>query len=179
MPAIEIRPVNEDDLPVLATIEHSVKSDSAWQIDISTGENIVAVNFREIRLPRAVSVEYPHAVSDLVSNWQNRVLFLVGVVNGRQVSYISLRDGLSAHTLWVTDLVVSLQVRRKGIASALILSAEEWARKQGYRRLVLEAQSNNLPAIRLAEKLGFEFCGYQDLYYNNRDIALFFAQLLR
>ena len=140
---------------------------------------IVAVNFREIRLPRAVSVEYPHATSELASNWQNRVLFLVGVVDGRQVSYISLRDGLSAHSLWVTDLVVSLQVRRKGIASALILSAEEWARKQGYRRLVLEAQSNNLPAIRLAQKLGFEFCGYQDLYYNNRDIALFFAQLLR
>ena len=39
MPAIEIRPVVEDDLPVLAAIEHSVKSDSAWQIEISAGEN--------------------------------------------------------------------------------------------------------------------------------------------
>ena len=179
MPAIEIRPVNADDLPVLVAIEHCIKSDLVWQVEMSTGENTVAVNFREIRLPRAVTVEYPHPVSELVSSWQNRVLFLVGVVDGRQVSYISLRDGLSAHTLWVTDLVVAPQVRRKGVASALILSAEEWARKQGYRRLVLEAQSKNLPAIRLAEKLGFEFCGYQDLYYNNRDIALFFAQLLR
>jgi RimJ/RimL family protein N-acetyltransferase len=39
--------------------------------------------------------------------------------------------------------------------------------------------SKNNSAIRLAQKLGFEFCGYNDQYYENKDIALFFGRLIR
>jgi ribosomal protein S18 acetylase RimI-like enzyme len=45
--------------------------------------------------------------------------------------------------------------------------------------MVLEMQPKNYPAIQLAQKLGFDFCGYNDRYYANRDIALFFAKGLR
>jgi hypothetical protein len=31
----------------------------------------------------------------------------------------------------------------------------------------------------MAQKLGFNFCGYQDPYYTNRDIALFFSKSVR
>jgi hypothetical protein len=31
----------------------------------------------------------------------------------------------------------------------------------------------------MAQKLGFEFCGYNDRYFANRDIGLFFAKSLR
>jgi RimJ/RimL family protein N-acetyltransferase len=40
-------------------------------------------------------------------------------------------------------------------------------------------QSKNHPAIQLAHKLGFEFCGYNDHYFSNQDIALFFSRPLR
>jgi RimJ/RimL family protein N-acetyltransferase len=40
-------------------------------------------------------------------------------------------------------------------------------------------QSKNVPAIRLAQKSGFEFCGYNDQYYLNKDVALFFAKVLK
>jgi hypothetical protein len=40
-------------------------------------------------------------------------------------------------------------------------------------------QPKNYPAICLAQKLGFDLCGYNDRYFANQDIALFFAKNLR
>jgi hypothetical protein len=31
----------------------------------------------------------------------------------------------------------------------------------------------------MAQKLGFDLCGYNDRYYPNHDIALFFAKSIR
>jgi RimJ/RimL family protein N-acetyltransferase len=45
--------------------------------------------------------------------------------------------------------------------------------------MLLEMSSKNSPAIRLAQKLGYEFCGYNDAYYELQDIALFFGRLIR
>jgi RimJ/RimL family protein N-acetyltransferase len=38
--------------------------------------------------------------------------------------------------------------------------------------------SKNNAAIRLAQKLGYEFCGYNDHYYETQDIAIFFGRTL-
>jgi ribosomal protein S18 acetylase RimI-like enzyme len=79
----------------------------------------------------------------------------------------------------MTDLVVAPRLRRQGIGSALTLAAQEWvARHSVSRRLVLEMQPKNFPAISLSQKLGFDFSGYNDHYYANRDVAIFFAKWL-
>jgi len=44
--------------------------------------------------------------------------------------------------------------------------------------LVLEMQPKNHPAIQLALKLGFEFCGYNDRHYVNHEIGIFFGKSL-
>jgi ribosomal protein S18 acetylase RimI-like enzyme len=44
--------------------------------------------------------------------------------------------------------------------------------------MFLEMQAKNLPAIRLAQGHGYEFCGYNDHYYLTQDVALFFARAL-
>jgi len=44
---------------------------------------------------------------------------------------------------------------------------------------LLEMSSKNNPAIRFAQKLGYEFCGYNDQYYETQDIALFFGRYIR
>jgi hypothetical protein len=50
-----------------------------------------------------------------------------------------------------------------------------WARKEKLRRLLVAVQTKNYPAIQFFIKSGFAFCGYNDRYYPNRDIALFFT----
>jgi len=47
------------------------------------------------------------------------------------------------------------------------------------QRLLLEVQPKNYPAIQMAKKLGFELCGYNDHYFANHDIALFFSKWMK
>lgn len=179
MPQIEIRPAIASDIAYLVAIDHSYRSNYVWQMDVGGEENQVTVSFREVRLPRSVRVEYPRTPQGLVNDWSRRSAILVALINGRPVGYISLNENIAPTTAWTTDLVVGEEVRRQGIASALVLAAQEWAAGRENRRIILEMQSKNIAAIRLAQKLGFEFSGYNDHYYSNQDIALFFAHHLR
>ncbi len=179
MPEIDIRPAIAEDIPVLVKFEHHYKSNYVWQMDLRIEDGEVTTNFREVRLPRVASVEYPRKPEVLLDDWSRRSALLVALLNLKPVGYISLNEGISPTSAWVTDLVVTEPVRRKGIASALILAAQTWARNRNNRRMILDMQSKNTPAIHLALKLGFEYSGYNDHYYTNQDIALFFGQFLK
>jgi ribosomal protein S18 acetylase RimI-like enzyme len=179
MPKIEIRPAVLADFTRLVSLEHSFQTPYVWQMDRSLEEGQVTVNFREVRLPRPVRVDYPHSPEKLVENWKTLSEMLVASIGGAQVGYIALKEQSVPDALWVIDLVVGEKSRRKGIGSALVLAAQEWAAQHGRRRIIFEMQSKNYPAIKLALKLGYEFCGYNDHYYANQDIALFFAGFLR
>jgi len=180
MPEIEIRPAIAEDIPSLVQFDHDSVSDYVWQMDIRhSEEGEIFVNFRQVRLPRSVKVDYPRPVHALAEDWMDRSGLLVAVHQGKAVGYVSLSTNLAPFTASVTDLVVVRRLRRQGIASALLLAAQEWARQRGCTRLMLEMQLKNFPAICLAKKLGFDFSGYNDRYYPNQDIALFFAKSLR
>jgi len=179
MPEIEIRPAGPLDIPALVAMDHSYSSDYVWQMEIQAEEKGVEVRFTEKRLPRSVRVEYPRPVSHLADTWRQRDGLLVAVLEGETVGYISLDLGIAPVTAWVTDLAVLRRFRRQGIGSALVLAAQEWGEAHNCRRLVLEMQPKNYPAIQMALKLSFDLCGYNDRYYANHDIALFFARPLR
>ena len=139
----------------------------------------MGVSFREIRLPRSVRVDYPRPAGALAEDWSQRAGVLVALMEGEPVGYISLMQNIAPLTAWATDLAVLRRLRRQGIGSALVLAAQEWAEQRESRRIVLEMQPKNLPAIHLAQKLGFDFCGYNDRYFANHDIGLFFGKSLR
>lgn len=179
MPEIEIRPALTPDLSVLAEIDHSCATEYVWQMDRSFDVGQLAVSFREIRLPRSIRIEYPHSHDQIVESWKKASGILMASLAGEPVGYVSISDQVSPRAAWVTDLAVSERYRRQGIASALLLSAQNWASQRRLRRFILEMQSKNNAAVRLALKLGFEFCGYNDQYYANQDIALFFSHPLR
>lgn len=179
MPEIEIRPATVDDLPGLVALDHNYTSDYVWQMEVQAEAGQVGVSFREVRLPRSVRVEYPRSPRDLLEDWSQRSGLLAAVMENEVVGYASLALGVAPLTSWMTDLVVMRKLRRQGIGSALVLAAQEWAAHHDSRYLVLEMQPKNFPAIRLAHKLGFDFCGYNDRYYVNHDIGLFFARPVR
>ena len=179
MPEIEIRPAIAEDIPTLLAIDHTYSSDYVWQMEIQVEDSLVSVNFREIHLPRSVRVEYPRPIRALAEDWAQRDGLLVALLQGEPVGYISLSLNIAPLTAWVTDLAVVRRLRRQGIGSALVLAAQEWGENHTCRRILLELQPKNHAAVHLAQKLGFDFCGYNDLYFTNHDIALFFARSLR
>jgi GNAT superfamily N-acetyltransferase len=121
----------------------------------------------------------------LTENWEQRQGLLVATLETEPVAYIGLSQetangsGAGLPTIRVTDLVVLRRLRRHGIGAALLLAGQEWGENRQARRMLLELQPKNYPYIRLAQKMGFDFCGYLDWYFPTHDIGLFFAKPLR
>lgn len=179
MPEIEIRPTNGNDIPALMHLEHHYETTHVWQMDRAIEGGQVSVGFHAVRLPRKVKVETPMPADWLVDGWKSQPGLLTAVFEGQPVGFICLSEGFGMGTAWVRELLVSEKMRRKGIGTALILAGHEWAAQRSYRRVLLEMQSKNFPAICMAFKLGYDFGGYNDHYYTNQDIAVFFTRFLR
>lgn len=178
MPQIQVRPAVIEDIPKLMEIDHSFQTDHVWQLDFINEERYIGINFRENRLPRSVKVEYPRSTKRMMKDWIHLDALLVALFEKQPVAYISISTDFAPMSGWITDLAVNPNFRRQGIATALIMAGEDWATQQKLRRMIVDMQSKNIPSIRLFRKMGFEFCGYNDHFYANQDIALFFSHFL-
>jgi len=179
MPQIEIRPAALEDTPLLAALDHDYETTHVWRLEPLTEDDITAVGFREVRLPRPLRVVYPRVRHDLLPEWSHYDLVIAAVLANELVGYLALSEHLAPNAAWVTDLVIAPQVRRQGIGSALLLAAQGWAAQRNLRSMMLEMQSKNAPMIRLAQKLGYNFCGHHENYYANQEIGLFFTRFLK
>ncbi len=175
---LSVRGAKAGDMQALADLDHNYTTEYVWQMDLDLEGNQTLVRFHESRLPRVMTVTYPQSRRELTKTWKNQAAFLVAHEGEEILGYISLASDIAPQTLWVTSLAVKNLKRRQGIGTHLILAAQSWASENKHSRIVLEMQSKNYPAIRFAQKLAFEFCGYNDRYYENQDIALFFAKQL-
>lgn len=178
MTDIQISPTVPTDLSRLMALDHSTRSEYVWQLELRRDTGQLTANFREVRLPRPISLAYPHDPYALADEWSRRSMMYTAYQGPDAIGYVAL-SGLGAGLLHVTDLVVGAPFRRRGVGSALLAAVQAWAMERGARRLMLEMQAKNLPAIRMAQKHGFEFCGYNDHYYLTQDVALFFARGLK
>jgi Acetyltransferases len=178
MPEIEIRPAISSDLAVLFKLDHSVETTHVWQMDTNSDQSEIETRFREVRLPRAVRLDYPQNVQELADSWTRKALFLVAAVQSQPIAYLTVEIGFTKFAR-ITDLVVGDNFRKQGIATAMLLAASDWVAQRKLKRVRLEMQAKNHAAIQFARKLGYEFCGYCDDYFANHDIAVFFMQNLK
>jgi GNAT superfamily N-acetyltransferase len=146
--AFQIRPATPEDEPSLLEIQHSSAIHHAtidpdrWQ-EQSLDEADRARRHWHRKLPRSEG--------------------LVAVADGRVVGMIELwlkrPRGAGARTRRLKvdlGLAVAPEWRGRGVGSALMLAAEDWARAQGAERMVLDLAANNSGAQRLYERLGYE-----------------------
>jgi len=171
-----IRPAELTDLKACLEIAHSYVTDHVWQMEESEGKGQVTVIFRTARLPRSMRVSYPKDYDNLLASWRRGECFLVAEEDGVVRGYLDMSVQSWHLTAWVDNLAVAQDHRRQGIGTTLLKKAAEWARQRGLGRLMLEIQTKNYPAICFCQKNGLAFCGFNDRYYTNQDIALFFAR---
>ena len=98
-------------------------------------------------------------------------VLLVAEMDGALAGRLSLsRDPhpLSAH---VADLglMVGAAYRRRGIGTALLDAAEEWANAAGVTKLELHVFPHNTAAIALYDRHGYEREGYRRRHYQRPD----------
>lgn len=169
---------SEAELAACLALEHPYETDHVWQMDVRENGSDIGIRFRVVRLPRVMSVDYPRDHDEQMRAWQRRDCFLVAEADGVLLGYINMRIDADPTRAWVRDLVVSAPFRRRHIGSALLDQANRWAKLRRLRRLTLEMQTKNYPAIQFAHKKGFVFCGFNDRYYSNGDIAVFFDRVV-
>lgn len=174
-----VRPATLADLNACLSLDHDCDTDHVWQMKVHEAESQVSVAFQAVRLPRQMRVAYPRDLEQLVEDWQRDEGFLVAEVDGEVRGYVDLIVQPWQRLGWVPNLAVDRGYRQRGIGTALVRHARQWARKQGMQALLVEATTKNYPALCLYQKLGFQFCGFNDHYYPNQDIALFFVKMLR
>ncbi|MBN1286725.1 MAG: GNAT family N-acetyltransferase [Anaerolineae bacterium] len=170
-----VRDAIETDLAACLVIDRAYLTEHVWQMEMQTDDERVAVIFRAVRLPRPMRVVSTPDI-DLLHSLD---CLLVAAEGETMLGYLGMRaDAARAHG-WVVDLVVTPARRRQGIGGALLKAAFVWSREHGLGHITVETQTKNFPGICFCQKYGLAFCGFNDKYYPNQDIALFFDQRVR
>jgi len=175
---LTVRSAMPSDYDMCINLDHTTSTDTVWQVVMDEIEGMQTISFRTARLPRSMKVLYPRSGDSLVDSWQQHACFLVGQWGPDVMGYVNMREERSQQAAWVADLVVDRGFRMRGIGSALLRGARQWALEHDLRRLIVETQTKNHPAIKFLLKRGLAFAGYNDMYYPNQDIAVFFGQAL-
>lgn len=84
-------------------------------------------------------------------------------IAGRIIGFIGVT--LSADFADIESVFVDGEFRNAGVAFSLIERAKEFVLENGLSKILLEVKENNLSAIRLYEKCGFNVIGCRKKYY--------------
>ena len=97
--------------------------------------------------------------------------FYVALCDGQVVGYMGAHNVVGE--VYITNVAVSPQFRRRGIAEALIKNLMDVTLSEGAEFLTLEVRKSNAGAIGLYSKMGFETVGERKGFYENpREDAL-------
>jgi ribosomal protein S18 acetylase RimI-like enzyme len=98
-------------------------------------------------------------------------LVMVAEHEGRLVAVLEVEAETWRNTALVWALFVDQAWRGQGLGAKLLREAEKWAKRRKFRAMVLETQTNNVPAIRFYQKHGYSIAGFDPYFYSNQDIA--------
>ena len=105
-------------------------------------------------------------------------------VGGRIVGVLDVEEEGWRHVAWVHNIMLDIDARRQGLGRRLVERTIAWARRRGLRAVMLETQTNNVPACLFYLRLGFQLVGINTAFYTNHDlerdeVALFWSYPLQ
>ena len=176
-----IRDGLEEDIPACLAIDHHYETDYVWQMSIQPETHGWQISFRIERLPRPVEHVYPSEESNLMQALETERGFLVASIKDEPdiLGYLTMVFDPVYGIAQIQDLVVSRPYRRVKVGTRLLSVARRWALERGAEQLHIATQTKNYPSILFYQNNGLSFCGYNDQYFPNQDIAVFFGQPLR
>lgn len=175
-----IRDGMDSDIPDCLALETAYTTDYVWQMTVDAESSQRSITFKADHLPRSMDVDYPISEHRLLSTLPASQCFLVAV--GRDdphiLGFLTMSPIPARRTALIHDIVVSRPFRRHRIGTRLLNVARRWAEEHHLTSLIAEVQTKNYPGILFCQKAGMIFCGYNDHYFDNQDIAVFFGQTL-
>jgi L-amino acid N-acyltransferase YncA len=173
---MQIRPAVHNDLDALNEIDGTIDSSEYLHVERS-GEGM-GISFKLEPRPLRERLIGANRLSDDVSFAYRQIvdghdegLCLVaeheGLIVGAMVAIHRPDRGL----LEVVDVRIDFDLRREGLATAMLFQATQTARERECRALLAQAAANNAPANQLLLKCGFELSGLDTRRGSNHDLA--------
>ena len=94
------------------------------------------------------------------------LFYVEGLAKG-MVSFLNLKDEAE-----ILRVVVENSVRLQGVASSMLNSLFAWLKEHGCKKVFLEVNNQNYPAVSLYKKLGFLEIGRREGYYGKNEDAI-------
>jgi GNAT superfamily N-acetyltransferase len=180
---ILVRDGLEADITACLALEHTVETDTVWQIQAHHEEyrNEWEITLRMERLPRTIELHNPPDETRLRAAFQPDHCFIVAVNRDTQtvIGYLTMLHDRIRNIGQIEDILVTRPMRRRDVGKRLINAARQWAKEHDITRLTLHTHTKNVPAINFCQRIGFQFCGFNDRFLPNQDIAVFFSQSIR
>lgn len=184
-----IRPLTLQDIPRLVEIRPGFSSSTSLKVEPVGNPPFVTWQLVEVSLPTPFdkgsgydfnAQERRHIQQRAA---QDDTLLEVVEGDGRLLGILDVEERAWNHSAWVWNIMLDHSIRRQGLGRTLIEHALAWSRQRGLRALMLETQTNNVPACRFYASLGFQLVGLNTVFYSNEDVregevALFWAYLL-
>jgi ribosomal protein S18 acetylase RimI-like enzyme len=174
-----IRDGHADDLPLCMALDRSYVTERVWQMSVIDDKGRLQVTFKTEHLPRAMDAEVSVDSAHIQAALDECFLVAANRNQPEVIGFLTLRVDTAHQIALVQNLLVSRPYRRRHIGSRLLNAARQWARERQLARLTVEVATKNYPAILFCQHAGLTFCGFNDHYFPNGDIAVFFTQSLR
>jgi len=174
---LQLRDGVKADVTTCLSLDHSYETDYVWQLQIHGDNASRTIALQQDRLPRELELQYPKSQRRLEAALAPEHAFIVAADTSQSLifGYLVLASDHMMQAGYIRDLVVDRPYRRAGIATKLLRVARQWATAHELNIMYAETQNVNYPAIKLYQRGGFSFCGFNDRYFQNQDIAIFFS----
>jgi GNAT superfamily N-acetyltransferase len=183
-----IRPMRLSDIPRLAEIDPTFTSNTTLRVQ-RTGSGLEA-GWKLLEVPlskpydKGSGYDFDRTERRNIQSRLEQSDSLEEVVIDRTteciVGVLDITIESWRNVAWVWNLMLDKNVRGLGIGRQLVAHSIEWARYRKLRAVMLETQTNNVPACKFYERMGFRLVGINDAYYTNADyerdeIAVFWS----
>lgn len=100
-------------------------------------------------------------------------VFLAAVEDGNVLGYVGMHHVVDEG--FITNVAVSPEARRRGVARALLATLSAYGREHGLYRITLEVRVGNTPARALYEGEGYVLDGVRPKFYSHptEDAAIY------
>ena len=165
------------DIPYCMALQSDYETEHVWQMTVQEAAGDINISCRRQHLPRPLDARHDTDPRHLEIAIQRRHCFVVvqEEATNRFLGYISMRVDETCQIAYLQDIVVDRPFRRRSLGSRLVNVGRVWAQDYQLRQIMFEIATTNYPCIQFAQSLGFDFCGFNDRHFPNREIAVFFS----
>ena len=179
MAEIEIGAATIEEYPQIAAMDLSFESDYVWKTQMLEGLDSFESSFQRIRLPKTIHVSFQaYSPASLEALIRQREILSVRYEE-KVIGYLRLEQDETVNRMILKTGGITPGYRNKGIGTVLLDRVTEIASHNHLRSIVCMIQAKNDPAIRFLLSRGFVFSGYQEFFFRNMEIGLFFSKNVR